>query len=210
MFKFVTTTESHTPDYAHQSNMGQVPENVEANLPINNQQQQQETQQQEHSSGDIPAYSDPPEEPASKYHSSAEQFADLHNRLQSMNKHIGALSRDQALHHQQAISKYDDLNSRIARIETQFETLKKLADKLDSIQADVRQTKSDLHNALDRHVAGLKGEVRNTHTSIAGTIAGMGTGLGKFVLVVLGSQGLLILAYLLYKRRKANSPKKYL
>ena len=42
------------------------------------------------------------------------------------------------------------------------------------------------------------------------TITSMGTGLGKFVLVVLGSNGLLVICYLLYKRRKANSPKKYL
>jgi mannose-binding lectin 1 len=184
--------------------MGRIPENVEATLPINQEQTQNQNQ------GDIPAFSDPPEEPASKYHSSAEQFADLHNRLQSMNKHIGALARDQSVYSQQAISKYDDLNTRIARIESQFDTIKKLGEKLDTIQADVRQTKSDLHNALDKHVAGLRGEVRNTHSVLTGTLAGMGTGLGKFVLVVLGSQATLIGAYLLYKRRKANSPKKYL
>lgn len=206
MFKFVTTTETHTPDYVDQSNIGRIPENIEATLPIN-QQQERQTQNQ---GGDIPAFGDPPEEPASKYHSSAEQFADLHNRLQSMNKHIGAIARDQAVYSQQAISKYDDLNTRIARIEANFDKLKALSDKLDNIQADVRQTKADLHNALDKHVAGLRGEVRNTHSVLTGTLAGMGTGLGKFVLVVLGSQATLIGAYLLYKRKKANSPKKYL
>ena len=32
----------------------------------------------------------------------------------------------------------------------------------------------------------------------------------RVVLVVLGSNGLLVMCYLLYKRRKANGPKKYL
>ena len=41
-------------------------------------------------------------------------------------------------------------------------------------------------------------------------IATMGTGFGKFILVVLGSNSLLVICYLLYKRRKANGPKKYL
>jgi len=48
------------------------------------------------------------------------------------------------------------------------------------------------------------------NAGLVGTIATMGTGLGKFVFVVVGSNGLLVLCYLLYKRRKANGPKKYL
>jgi mannose-binding lectin 1 len=50
----------------------------------------------------------------------------------------------------------------------------------------------------------------NRIPAMLSTIASMGTGLGKFVLVVLGSNGLLVLCYLVYKRRKANAPKKYL
>ncbi|KUJ19555.1 concanavalin A-like lectin/glucanase [Mollisia scopiformis] len=212
MFKFVTTTETHTPDYVDQSKLGQIPENADANKAWDQQtnQVQDNQNQNQNQGGDIPSFKDPPEEPASKFHSSAEQFADLHNRLQSMNKHIGALSRDQSMYSQQANSRYDDLNSRISRIEAAIDKLRGLSDKLDTIHSDVRQTKSDLHNALDKHVAGLRGEVRNTHSVLAGTLEGMGTGVGKFVWVVLGSQVLLIGAYLLYKRRKANSPKKYL
>jgi mannose-binding lectin 1 len=34
--------------------------------------------------------------------------------------------------------------------------------------------------------------------------------VAMYVFVVLGSQALLVVAYLVYKRRKANGPKKYL
>lgn len=127
-----------------------------------------------------------------------------------MNKHIGGLARDGSKYSQQANSHYDELNSRLARIEATLDKLLSRADKMDSIQADVRQTKSDLHNALDKHVAGLRSEVRDTHSVVAGTLEGMGTGVWKFVWIVLGSQALLVGAYLIYKRKKANSPKKYL
>ncbi len=95
-------------------------------------------------------------------------------------------------------------------MEAAIDKFKDFGEKLDRIQADVKQTKSDLHEALDRHVAGLRTDVRDTHHVLAGTLEGMGTGVGKFIWIVLGSQALLIGAYLLYKRRKANSPKKYL
>jgi len=127
-----------------------------------------------------------------------------------MMKHINALSRDQALFAQQGSSKFDNFNSRLSVMEAALDRFKDISQRLDSIQADVRQTKSDLHDALDRHVAGLRTDVRDTHHVLAGTLEGMGTGIGKFVWIVLGSQALLIGAYLLYKRRKANSPKKYL
>ncbi|CZR66888.1 related to EMP47 Golgi membrane protein [Phialocephala subalpina] len=207
MFKFVTTTETHTPDYKDQTNLGQIPENADQHIkPLQEGQDQGQMQQ----GGDIPAFSDPPEEPATKFHSSAEQFADLHNRLQSMMKSINAISRDQSLNSQNALSKYDELNQRVSRIEAALDKLRNMGDKLDSIQSDVRQTKSDLHNALDRHVAGLRGEVRNTHSVLAGTLEGMPNHTGRFLWIVLGSQALVVGAYLAYKRRKANSPKKYL
>jgi len=49
-----------------------------------------------------------------------------------------------------------------------------------------------------------------TKIAMMSTLAAAGTGLGKLLLVVLGSNGLLVACYLLYKRRKANGPKKYL
>lgn len=203
VFKFVTTTESHTPDILDpaQGNVG--------SQQILNSDVHGRAEDKPRGGGEIPSYSDPVEEAASKYTSSSEQFADLHNRLQSMMKHISATSRDQAHWQTQAQKTSELLAERLSRIEASLGELHSLRERIDAIQADVRQTKSDLHNQLDRHVANIQGEVRDTHSSLTGRIE-KGSGIGRFVVVVVGSQVVLVGAYLLYKRRRAGNHMKYL
>jgi mannose-binding lectin 1 len=204
VFKFVTTTESHTPD-VQDPNSG-------------NQQQfggagEAQTQNQNKDPGAIPAFGDPPEVPADTIRSSDAQFADLHNRLQAMMKHISALSRDLNHYQANAKSEIDKITAQLSRFEQSISKLDGLANmekKIDEIKGDVRQTKSDLHNSLDRHVTSLKSTVRDTHHSMIGSLAANAPSVALYVFVVLGSQALLVVAYVLYKKRKANGPKKYL
>tara|TARA_R110002060_G_scaffold17957_1_gene24811 strand:- start:244 stop:624 length:381 start_codon:yes stop_codon:yes gene_type:complete len=126
-----------------------------------------------------------------------------------MMKHISATSRDQAHWQTQAQKTSELLAERLSRIEASLGELHSLRERIDAIQADVRQTKSDLHNQLDRHVANIQGEVRDTHSSLTGRIE-KGSGIGRFVVVVVGSQVVLVGAYLLYKRRRAGNHMKYL
>ena len=205
VFKFVTTTESHTPDIQN-PNSG-------------NQQQfggAGESQTQNNANkdpGEIPAFSDPPEVPADTIQSSDAQFADLHNRLQFMMKHISTLNRDLSHYQATAKSENDKLVAQLSRFENSISRLDNLASmerKIDEIKGDVRQTKSDLHNSLDKQISSLKSTVRDTHHSMTGSIAANAPSFMLYVFVVLGSQALLIVAYVLYKKRKANGPKKYL
>ena len=207
VFKFVTTTESHTPDVqdanaANQQQFGGAGEAQTQNQQNNNQDP-----------GAIPSFSDPPEVPAEQIKSSDAQFADLHNRLQAMMKHISAMNRDLNHYQVNAKSENDKLVAQISRLEASISKLDGLASmerKIDEIKGDVRQTKSDLHNSLDKHVMSLKSAVRDTHHSVIGSLAANAPSVALYVFVVLGSQALLVVAYVLYKRRKANGPKKYL
>jgi mannose-binding lectin 1 len=164
IFKFVTTTESHTPDIqdpnAGIQNQRMSPPPVRNNIPTSDQ-----AQGPGFSPNDIPSFSDPPEAPASQYQSSAEQFSDLHNRLQAMMRNINALHKANDMYSQQAAVRHEDLMGHIARQENALERIEALMKKVEEVQKDVRQTKSDLHNALDNHVAGLRGEVTRTHNS---------------------------------------------
>jgi len=170
IFKFVTTTENHTPDntdpnqIVQNTGMGSPPQNQGSGSGSGSDSGSSPIQNQA-ALGDIPAYNDLPEAPASQYQSSSEQFADLHNRLQGMMKHINAAHRQQDRYQQQAVNRHDDLMRHVALMENTLEQIEKLRKKVDEVQADVRQTKTDLHNALNQHVAGLRGEVRNTHSS---------------------------------------------
>ncbi|RAL60543.1 hypothetical protein DID88_009739 [Monilinia fructigena] len=88
IFKFVVTTDSHTPDNQVQNHAGQNQQQFQAaNNPPPNQQQNHQQNQGQDQRLDIPG-----ETPASDYKSSDAQFADLHNRLQAMMKHITALN----------------------------------------------------------------------------------------------------------------------
>ena len=137
------------------------------------------------------------------------QFADLHNRLQSMMKHISALNRDVSASQSNSLTRYSSLEDKISHLERQMNKLDSLSTidkKLNEIQADVRQTKADLHNALDRQVAGLKSVVRDTHRTMLGSLPGI---MG-YVMVVVASQALTIVGYLVYKKRKNGGLKKYI
>jgi lectin, mannose-binding 1 len=160
VFKFVTTTESHTPDITDPTNQGISNSGMGAS-----NQNTGDSAQNQAAPGDIPTYNDPPDAPASSYQSSAEQFYDLHNRLQAMMKHINSLSRISETYQREASTRHEELAAQIGRMEASLGRLVEVQKKLDEVQSDVRQTKNDLHNALDRHVAGLRGEVRSTHSS---------------------------------------------
>lgn len=211
VFKFVVTTESHTPDVTD-PNQAAANNYGEAQAPIGGAPSQDQKQTRRPAFNG-PPITDIPEVLASTVKDQAAQFADLHDRLQALTQHVNSLHSEIGDSRVNTNSRFDGLAADISRLESQFTKLDTIADlnrKLDSIQADVRQTKSDLHNALDQHVAGLRNEVRGTHATLLGTVAGSAPGISGFILAVLASQGLLVLAYVLYKRRKANGPKKYL
>ncbi|KAH8653094.1 concanavalin A-like lectin/glucanase domain-containing protein [Tricladium varicosporioides] len=210
VFKVVTTTDSHVPDVVGHSQEPYIKDIHGAPSHHEEVKKDEHSQQQVHNQqhGDIPSYHE--DTPASQYHSSAEQFADLHNRLQLMMKHISTLNRDLQTYQTLAAERHESLMTRIHSIEASVKVQEGNPHVMRDIQSDVRQTKADLHNALDAHVAGLKTAVRDSHHSVLGTLAKSGTGLGKFVLVVILSQVVVVGAYVIYKRRKSGGHMKYL
>jgi mannose-binding lectin 1 len=194
VFKFVVTTENMAPDDPS-TNSNSNSNTKRDNIPATNAWGS--------------SNNDPPADEAASSIPVDAQFADLHNRLQSMMKHISALNRDVSASQSQSLTRYSSLEDKISQLERQMNKLDSLSSidrKLNEIQADVRQTKADIHNALDRQVAGLKNVVRDTHHTMLSRIPGtMG-----YVMVVVAGQGLTIVGYLVYKRRKSGGLKKYI
>jgi len=215
VFKLVTTTESHTPDSAsadhepQQSHLGEIPHPGEqaGNVAAENR--------------DIPAYSGINDNmvPASKFRTSEEQFADLHDRMQAMMKYISALNRDLVGYQEIQHKWHDDLVTRISKTEADVNSLRILNDrmdgehkeKLDTIHKEMQSQRADIHQALEQHVAVLRGAVLNTHHSLSGALDRVGGfHWGKWIGIVVGSQVVTALLYMVYKKRKHGSPKKYL
>jgi mannose-binding lectin 1 len=217
IFQFVTTTESHTPDgvgaQEHQYVAGET--QIEHSESTQRQKVEGQAEGQAERVGDIPAYSDPPEEPAEKFTSSAEQFADLHNRLQIMMKHISTAHRDHNHFESDTNAHYRDTIMRLEALTNSLQSVKatqhSLETKLEEISQDTKRMKGELHTALERHVAGLRTEVRGTKETV---LEGMdnvgGIGWGGLLMVVAGSQVLTVGAYVIYKRRKSGTHMKYL
>lgn len=210
LFKLVTTTESMTPDAEKQGPGGSRKSsdldsgaNNKGSIPVAKKAWGGSSSSDGSSVDDGPA-----DEPASSVPESA-QFADLHNRLQAMMKHISALNRELSAQQKATQTRYSTLEEKVTRLEqalNKLDTLAVIDKKLAEVQADVRQTKADLHNALDKQVAGLKSVVRDGHR----TMLGSAPGVMGYVLVGVAGQVITVLGYLVYKRRKNAGPKKYL
>jgi mannose-binding lectin 1 len=194
VFKLVVTTEFSSPEAEDPTYQAATPRTDASNL---------------FNKAEPISIQDIPDEPASAVKADA-QFADLHNRLQIMMKHISALNRDVVTANGEAKARMDELDEKIRRLEKATDRLNSMDRKLGEIQGDVRQTKKDLQSTLDKGVAGLKTVVADTHRTMLGSLAASAPSLMGYILVAVGSQALTVAAYLLYKRRKAASPKKYL
>lgn len=202
VFQFVTTTESHTPDVVREQNDQLNVVEAQADYYASNQDQDQ--------GGDIPAFSDPPpDEPAEKFTSSAAQFADLHNRLQMMMKYLSTIHKDVRMEDSDQKAHYRDIVLRFDALTETIGNLKKLTlsleQRIDQISGDTAKTKNELHTALERHVAGLRTEVRGSKdVMLEGVERVGGIGLTGLLFVVVGSQALTAAAYVVYKRRKGS------
>lgn len=160
--------------------------------------------------GAVSQQADVPEEAAEKIDQSR-QFADLHNRLQANFRHIMTFQRDFSNSVAKQDGQFADVQSKLASIEQQQVRIEEILDSMTKIMRDVRTDSSRLNNelkaAVDTHHRNLADSLHDLLSSIVHKAVPQ---LGWFVFVLLGSQALLFGAYVLYKRRRANTPKKYL
>ncbi|KAK3709948.1 hypothetical protein LTR37_010567 [Vermiconidia calcicola] len=148
-----------------------------------------------------------------------EQFADLHNRLQGLTHQIAnifvefeQLSRKLDERHQQILGSMpggfptDKIESMGRRVESMERTLEQVRrdvegkdyrDHLEQLNAAIENVRGGITDSLS---ADNIGRIMKTH----------GPRMGMFLLAVIAVQVMTAGAYILYKRRRASMPKKYL
>lgn len=147
------------------------------------------------------------------------QFADLHNRLQAVMRHVTSLHRDyttgrkveeqklSAIHQMVSKQQYSSSSSSPATLEllkTVDKRLQEMELKLNELANQIQHIK---YAVADKgYIEDLKRTLKDTHISLLSVAPRH----GFLVFTVLGSQALLGLAYFVYKRRRASAPKKYL
>ncbi|RPA94152.1 concanavalin A-like lectin/glucanase [Choiromyces venosus 120613-1] len=166
-----------------------------------------------------PEYED---ESPEKYKTDHDQFVDVHNRLQGITHHLAAIQsqigmlydRVDSLNHRQDDYRSELKGTRIPRsqVDGMEEKMKVIEDLVVQIghaitSNDYSQHFEALHKTLENHHSNLLYSVPNKVTQALSTSTPK-VGFGVTLLIVF--QLVLVVAYIVYKRRRASSPKKYL
>lgn len=141
----------------------------------------------------------------------AEQFADLHNRLHAVHQHITG-------NHQDFVAISKRLEEQLRGIESllndrppppppppsQHNEIRELKEKLELMETRLQHIQSAVGDRW--HIEDLKRTVEESHN----VLLKKAPGTGMLLFIIMGSQAVLVAGYVLYKRRRANGPKKYL
>ncbi|KAF8249846.1 concanavalin A-like lectin/glucanase [Wilcoxina mikolae CBS 423.85] len=165
------------------------------------------------------------EHDASFYSNQDEQFMDLHNRLQALTHHLADIQnqvgmvydRIDSLHHKDDEFRAEWRNTRMTR--EQIDKIDKIDRRLGAIEklsteiAGAMTSKDytlhfeELRKTLNEHHSNLLYSVPD---SVHQVLAHGGPRIGMMVTIVVLVQVALAVAYVIYKRRRNSSPKKYL
>ncbi|KAJ5672106.1 hypothetical protein N7507_001233 [Penicillium longicatenatum] len=172
--------------------------------------QQEKEQQQPIASQNIP----PVTQAGSEKDYSA-QFFDLGNRIQLQSKATNAIAQDikalvtksESRHGEilrQTVSKdqFNSLDARLQRIETLLQNIQR-----DLEGKDYSSNFNKLHDTLRSSHLSLR---ENLQDHFLSAITASSPRMGFFIFLVLAFQVLLAVSYVVYKRRRANMPKKFL
>lgn len=161
---------------------------------------------------DEPAADDPiediPDQDADTITSSAQQFADLHDRLQVLNHHVSAFQKSLGKATRTADTRHGELKKLLSGLSSDLSALSQLeglTKKIEGLEKEVKGLRNEVSNKMRASEKNLKTVLTDHHASIADNIPSH----SKLVAVVVGCQVVLVGLYVLYKRRQNNMPKKY-
>ncbi|KAI0455192.1 legume-like lectin family protein [Xylaria acuta] len=157
-----------------------------------------------------------PDASADSITSSKAQFADLHNRLQSVNHHLSTIFRQGAgmnnmaeKRHEETSQMINDLKQSLSKLE-KLDRLEFITSEVNKMQREIQNIKTDLNNRISQSENNLKRAISSNHGAMLEHVATQTTPRhGKLIFVIIGSQIVLVVGYILYERKK-TSPKKYL
>ncbi|KAI1125200.1 legume-like lectin family protein [Nemania abortiva] len=157
-----------------------------------------------------------PDTSADSITSSKAQFADLHNRLQSVNHHLSTIFRQSAginnmqeKRHEETSQMINDLRQSLSKLD-KLDKLEWITSEITKMQRDIQNIKTDLNNRITQSENNLKRSISANHGTMLEHVAVQTTPRhGKLIFVIIGSQIILVAGYIYYERKK-TLPKKYL
>jgi len=154
-----------------------------------------------------------PDQDATKISSTVGQFADLHNRLQSLNHHVTSLFRVIGQNHGISEQRHEETSTMIHDLKSLLSKLDKLEsvdNRIREVETQVRALRNEMTARLRDSENSIKYHVTDKHENLADHVkAHAAPGHTKLIFVIIGSQFVLVGGYIMYKRKK-SMPKKYL
>ena len=176
-------------------------------------QQQEQPQMQQMQSPPTQNQNPPQQQSPATSSGDNTQFVYLQGRLSSLTSALESVTRDLSA----LSSKAEERHQEALRKTVTAEQINALDQKLSSIDNKLSGIKSEL-DARQNQFTKLQDSLRESHhslleglpSSVGDVIAKGSPRVGFFVFIVIVFQLLLAGSYVIYKRRRANAPKKYL
>lgn len=176
--------------------------------------QQQQQQQQQPASGDIPQKLQ--DTLAASIRTQQDQFADLHNRLQIVNHQVNNIFRELEKLTKRQEERHVELMNRAIPIHEHVSGVERNVEKIEGI---VKAIQKDIEGKDYReHLTNLQNTLKDTQTHIneglpaamTHIVTGAKPKMGMFLFIAVAVQVMVLGAYIVYKKRRNNAPKKYL
>ncbi|EFY95652.1 legume-like lectin family protein [Metarhizium robertsii] len=154
-----------------------------------------------------------PDQSADIFQTSKEQFADLHNRLQAATHQISGVYNAVSKHHQMDEVRHEEMKKAFDSLRHELAALRQIGDlqsKIRELESEIHSMHHDMRQKLDAHGESFETNLRNHHRSLSAALSDSIPGHGKLMVFFVGTQIVLVAGYVVYKRRRASSPKKYL
>jgi mannose-binding lectin 1 len=138
---------------------------------------------------------------------------DLHNRLQNTNHQLSSLQRTSSRHQQQDEKRHEDLTSLIGQLRAdmrKLDDITALQSRIVELEKDIQGLRKELTRKLQSTERTFKSTLNDHHSTLSEVVMSKTPGHRFLIFSIVGTQCLLVAAYIVYKRRRASMPKKYL
>ncbi|KAJ6021131.1 hypothetical protein N7540_006635 [Penicillium herquei] len=182
-------------------------------VPQGNPSQQQKEQQQEQQQ--VLTRNAPPAPQAGSDKDYSAQFFDLNNRFQSQSKATNAILQEikaQALKSEERHAEASRILASRDQVSSLEARLQRIESMLQSIQRDLegKDYSSRFNQLQDTLRTSHLSLTENLHGHLLNVITASTPRMGFFIFLIIAFQILLAVSYVVYKRRRANMPKKFL
>ncbi|KAI0386230.1 concanavalin A-like lectin/glucanase [Hypomontagnella monticulosa] len=222
----ITAAAGDNPDSFEVFKMVTMTENLDAKHDAPPQQQQQNQNQAQaqtsygrktnnrNNANSDDAFDDSiPDSAADSITETKAQFADLHNRLQSTHHHISTIFRQVTSLGNLGEKRHEEVSKAIndvKQILSRLDKLDSLQNELVKMQRELRDMKSDIGVKVKDTEHAMKNFIGSNHGTMLEHVAIQAAPKhGKLIFIIIGSQILIVAAYIYYERKKIM-PKKYL